>query len=117
MRRDAIRPTWKALLIPARPGALTFAESAVRNALYPWLVSGIVAMGSDYATARGVFNTIRWGLIMVPVQALEATSLTFIGHSWGRWRREVGLRDPKPTATGRQLKKYIGTHTRLYVPS
>jgi len=104
MRRHAIRPTWKALLVLARPGALTFAESAVRNALYLWLVSGIVAMGSDYATAWDVFNTIRWGLIMVPVQALEATSLTFIGHSWGRWRKEVGLREAKPTATWRQLK-------------
>jgi hypothetical protein len=88
---------------------LTFAESTIRNALYLWLVNGIVAMGQDYATAWGVFSSIRWGLIMVPVrqilkptvslppdfmrplltipplqvQALEATTLTFIGHSWG----------------------------------
>ncbi|GME22117.1 hypothetical protein DL96DRAFT_1492038 [Neofusicoccum parvum] len=63
------------MLLPA--GSLTFAESAVRNALYLWLVSGIVAMGTDYATAWGVFTTIRWGLVMVPVQALEATSLAY----------------------------------------
>ncbi|TKA82177.1 hypothetical protein B0A55_02036 [Friedmanniomyces simplex] len=80
---------WLKLL--ARPGAFTFIESAVRNALYLWLVSGIVAMGSDYATAWGCFNTIRWGLVMVPVQALEATSLTFIGHAWGAWRRTAGV--------------------------
>ncbi|KAH7036396.1 hypothetical protein B0J12DRAFT_713363 [Macrophomina phaseolina] len=76
------------LLLP--PGALTFAESAVRNALYLWLVSGIVAMGNEYATAWGVFTTIRWGLVMVPVQALEATALAFVGHAWGAWRGQVG---------------------------
>jgi len=26
---------------------------------------------------------------MVPVQALEATTLTFIGHIWGGWRRSI----------------------------
>lgn len=44
-------------------------------------------MGSDYATAWGIFSTIRWGLVMVPVQALEATTLTFVGHSWGHFRK------------------------------
>ncbi|KAF4545733.1 uncharacterized protein LTHEOB_4992 [Lasiodiplodia theobromae] len=78
------------LLLPA--GSLTFVESALRNALYLWLVSGIVAMGTDYATAWGVFNTIRWGLVMVPVQALEATTLAFVGHAWGSWRAEVERR-------------------------
>ncbi|KAK4957603.1 hypothetical protein LTR10_005570 [Elasticomyces elasticus] len=97
-----IRFHWLALL--ARPGLFTFVESAVRNALYLWLVSGIVAMGSDYATAWGCFNTIRWGLIMVPVQALEATSLTFVGHAWGAWRRNVGAETRRPEATRRQLQ-------------
>ncbi|KAK0609868.1 hypothetical protein DIS24_g12183 [Lasiodiplodia hormozganensis] len=78
------------LLLPA--GSLTFVESALRNALYLWLVSGIVAMGNDYATAWGVFNTIRWGLVMVPVQALEATTLAFVGHAWGSWRADVERR-------------------------
>ena len=48
-------------------------------------------MGNDYATAWGVFNTIRWGLIMVPVQTLEASSLTFVGHNWGLWRARIGV--------------------------
>ncbi|KAI5359625.1 hypothetical protein Slin14017_G105270 [Septoria linicola] len=95
----------KALLTLARPGLWTFTESAVRNALYLWLVSGIVAMGSEYATAWGVFNTIRWGLVMVPVQALEATTLAFVGHAWGKWRRSVGADIHKPTASRRQLRK------------
>ncbi|KAK7518532.1 hypothetical protein IWZ03DRAFT_309338 [Phyllosticta citriasiana] len=92
------RPSAQALLILLRPGILTFVESAIRNALYLWLVHNIVSMGSTYATAWGVFNTIRWGLVMVPVQALEQTSLTFIGHAWGAWRRSIGidvLRPPK----------------------
>lgn len=82
-------PNFRALLVLVRPGISTFVESAVRNALYLWLVAAIVSMGSDYATAWGVFNIIRWGLVMVPVQALEATSLTFVAHAWGRWRTKV----------------------------
>ena len=101
---DPVKLTMSGLKVLARPGSLTFAESAVRNALYLWLVSGIVSMGNDYATAWGVFNTIRWGLIMVPVQALEATSLAFIGHTWGAWRENVGEHLRKPVASVRQLR-------------
>jgi len=86
---DGVRPALACLKTLARPGFLTFLESAIRNALYLWLVNGIVATGADYATAWGVFNTIRWGLVMVPVQALEATSLTFIGHAWGAHRHSL----------------------------
>ncbi|OJJ99329.1 hypothetical protein ASPACDRAFT_29780 [Aspergillus aculeatus ATCC 16872] len=75
-------PKFSAFLTLLKPGLITFVESAVRNALYLWLVAGIVTMSADYATAWGIFTTIRWGLIMVPVQALEATSLAFVGHSW-----------------------------------
>ena len=96
---ESVRPSFQALKILIRPGSVTFLESAVRNALYLWLVSGIVSMGSDYATAWGVFNTIRWGLIMVPVQALEATSLTFVGHAWGAWRARVGTGAGRVRAT------------------
>ncbi|TVY42830.1 hypothetical protein LOCC1_G004461 [Lachnellula occidentalis] len=87
------RPSYLAFKVLARPGALTLTESLIRNALYLWLVHGIVSLGSDYSTAWGVFNTIRWGLVMVPVQALEATSLTFIGHHWGKYQRDL----PNPT--------------------
>ncbi|KAF9636280.1 hypothetical protein BFW01_g7175 [Lasiodiplodia theobromae] len=101
------------LLLPA--GSLTFVESALRNALYLWLVSGIVAMGTDYATAWGVFNTIRWGLVMVPVQALEATTLAFVGHAWGSWRAEVERRGVgggtvqtrKPKASRQDLRRMV----------
>ncbi|KAL8651495.1 MAG: hypothetical protein Q9210_003214 [Variospora velana] len=90
------KPTFSALRILLRPGIITLIESAVRNALYLWLVTGIVALGSDYATAWGVFNTIRWGLVMVPVQALEATALAFVGHAWGRWRKDAGVENRRP---------------------
>jgi hypothetical protein len=63
---------------------MTLIESVLRNALYLWLITTIVSMGSNYAASWGVFNTIRWGLFMVPVQALEATTLTFVGHNWGK---------------------------------
>jgi Na+-driven multidrug efflux pump len=100
-QHEPVQPSLACLKTLARPGFLTFMESAIRNALYLWLVNGIVAMGSDYTIAWGVFSSIRWGLIMVPVchkhtavvyinhtncvqvQALEATTLAFIGHSWG----------------------------------
>lgn len=85
-------PSLRKFLVLFRPGFITFLESAIRNALYLWLVAGIVALSEDYATAWGVFTTIRWGLVMVPVQALEATSLTFIGHSWGGLKHLSGQR-------------------------
>ena len=83
---DKTTPSLPALLTLIKPGAIFFLESAIRNALYLWLVAGIVGLGATYATAWGVFSTIRWGVIMVPVMALEATTLTFIGHSWGAFR-------------------------------
>lgn len=89
--RVSVRPSLFALRLLLKPGFMTFTESAVRNALYLWLITNIVSMGSDYATAWGVFNTIRWGLIMVPVSALEASSLAFGGHAWGQWRAAVGV--------------------------
>jgi Na+-driven multidrug efflux pump len=97
--RERLRPTFRALAVLIRPGFITFIESAIRNALYLWLVTTIVALGSTYATAWGIFNTIRWGLIMVPVSALEATSLQFIGHEWGQWRRDEGVNSRHPKAT------------------
>ena len=104
-RGSGPKPSWsfEALKTLVRPGVYTFVESALRNAFYLWLVSGIVSMGSDYATAWGVFNTIRWGIVMVPVQALEASTLTFVGHAWGRWRAQVGPEVEKPKATRREM--------------
>ncbi|KAH3931394.1 hypothetical protein HBI56_139070 [Parastagonospora nodorum] len=98
-------PSWADLLTLFKPGLIFFSESAIRNALYLWLVHGIVGLGSNYATAWGVFTTIRWGLIMVPVQALEATTLTFVGHSWGKFRAALrgNIQPAKPRITGRQL--------------
>ncbi|KAK0701454.1 hypothetical protein B0T21DRAFT_388253 [Apiosordaria backusii] len=94
--RENITPSVRSLAVLLRPGILTLIESAVRNALYLWLVSNIVSMGSTYATAWGIFNTIRWGLVMVPVLSLEATALAFVGHHWGAWRREIGTATRRP---------------------
>jgi len=102
VRSQIIKP--KVLAILARPAVYTFAESVIRNSIYLWIVSKIIALGQDYATAWGVFNTIRWGLIMVPVQALEASTLTFVGHYWARWRAQVGVNRRKPTATWKDIK-------------
>ena len=88
-------PSFQAFLVLLRPGIATFIKSAVRSTLYLWLFAGVVAMSADYATAWGVFTTIRWGLVMVPIQALEATSLAFVGHYWGEFKayhnRQYGL--------------------------
>lgn len=98
-----IRPSFASLKALAIPGKWTFMESALRNAIYLWLISGIISTGSDYATAWGVFNTIRWGIFMVPVQALEASTLAFIGHAWGEWRGQVGATLKHPKATWKDL--------------
>ena len=102
--QDKLRPSFDALKVLLPPGLIFFTESAVRNALYLWLVSTIVALGAVYATAWGVFNTIRWGLIMVPVQALEATALQFIGHNWGDWRRRMDISTRKPRASLKDIQ-------------
>jgi Na+-driven multidrug efflux pump len=87
-RKLPVRPSVAALKILLRPSVYTFTESAIRNALYLWLVSRIILLGDNYATAWGVFNTIRWGLVMVPVQALNKGPLMV------RVRRcAVGLRN------------------------
>ncbi|PQE22578.1 hypothetical protein CJF31_00001505 [Rutstroemia sp. NJR-2017a BVV2] len=86
-----------------KPGRWTFFESALRNAIYLWLIHGIVSMGLNYATAWGVFNNIRWGIVMVPVNALEASTSAFVGHGWGEWRAQVGPHEKKPKATLRDL--------------
>ncbi|KAM3086135.1 hypothetical protein ACMFMF_000092 [Clarireedia jacksonii] len=86
-----------------KPGRWTFLESALRNAIYLWLIHGIVSMGLNYATAWGVFNNIRWGIVMVPVNALEASTSTFVGHAWGEWRAQAGFHERKPKATRRDL--------------
>ena len=104
----SLKPSILALRTLFKPGFIFFTESAIRNALYLWLVHGIVGLGSDYATAWGVFSTIRWGLIMVPVSALEATTLTFIGHSWGQVR--AGL-----NGLGASLTPRLSTHQLWYV--
>ena len=101
--QTSVKPSFSALRLLLKPGLLFFLESAVRNALYLWLVSTIVAMGSNYATAWGVLNTIRWGLIMVPVSALEASSLTFGGHAWGHWRASVGVGVRRAKASRRDI--------------
>ncbi|KAL8388403.1 hypothetical protein RB595_009267 [Gaeumannomyces hyphopodioides] len=100
---ETTRPSVHHLVVLLPPGLTTLLESAVRNALYLWLITTIVAMGSTYATAWGVFNTIRWGLIMVPVNALEQTSLTFTAHAWGALRRSVGVADLQPRVSLRDL--------------
>ncbi|KAG8408768.1 hypothetical protein J3458_019785 [Metarhizium acridum] len=81
------KPSIQALQVLGPRGVLTFIESTVRNALYLWLITNITSLGTTYATAWSVFNTIRWGLVMVPISALEATTLTFVGHDWGIWKR------------------------------
>ena len=106
-KSDDTKPNLKALAILAHPGFLTFLESAIRNALYLWLVSTVVAMSLDYATAWSIFTTIRWGIIMVPVQTMEASSLTFIGHAWGRWRKGVGTHMRRAKASQRDIRNLI----------
>ncbi|KAF2127835.1 hypothetical protein P153DRAFT_368380 [Dothidotthia symphoricarpi CBS 119687] len=109
MTDQKVKPTFAALLSFFRPGIIFFTESAIRNALYLWLIHGIVGLGSDYATAWGVFSTIRWGLIMVPVMALEATTLTFVGHSWGQFRavQASSTQSDRPKVTARQIWSII----------
>jgi hypothetical protein len=40
---------------------------------------------------------------MVPVQALEATSLVFVAHAWGAWRRVNSTNIDRPKATKKEV--------------
>ncbi|KAK5662877.1 hypothetical protein OQA88_6288 [Cercophora sp. LCS_1] len=78
------------LIQPSKPSSCSSAQASSplpsppsANALHLCLTTTIITLGTTYATAWGIFNTIRWGLVTVPVQPLEATSLTFIAHRWG----------------------------------
>ncbi|KAJ3041628.1 hypothetical protein HDV00_008905 [Rhizophlyctis rosea] len=86
--RNPFIPTLTSLRILTRTAMFTLLETALRNGLYLWQVSSIVALGQDYATAWGVFNTIRWGIVMVPASAFEQTTLAFAGHEWGVWKKK-----------------------------
>ena len=102
-----VAPSLEALFTLAKPGGFTFLESAVRNVIYLWLISGIVSMGLNYATAWGVFNAIRWGLVMVPVMAFEASSSTFVGHRWGAWKAMVGVAGARDPGTAKATRKQL----------
>lgn len=41
---------------------------------------------------------MRWGLIIVPVSALEATSNAFVGHRWGEYLRRQEVRSAANSA-------------------
>lgn len=94
-RSERVRASFASLKVLLRPSVNTFAESAIRNAIYLWIVHRIISLGDDYATAWGVFNTIRWGLVMIAIQALEASTLTFVGHNWGQFRSSQETEYPR----------------------
>lgn len=44
---------------------------------------------------------------MVPVQALEASTLAFVSHNWGQWRARMGSNNPRPRASRKDLLDII----------
>jgi hypothetical protein len=93
--RENLRIGFPEFITLLKPSVYTFTESAIRNAIYLWLVNRIIQMGGTYATAWGVFNTIRWCLVMVPVQALESSTLAFVGHAWGAFSASSDTSHPR----------------------
>lgn len=68
--QSGVAPSIRALKTLVRPGSYFFTESAVRNALYLWLVHNIAQMGTNYAT-------VCWKIfILAPLAALR---LIFVG--------------------------------------
>ncbi|TGO59384.1 hypothetical protein BCON_0045g00470 [Botryotinia convoluta] len=47
---------------------------------------------------HGVFNNIRWGIVMISVNALQVSISTFVGHAWGAWRKGARIETRKPKA-------------------
>lgn len=50
--KTSIWPSWCRLKTMAPSAGYTLGESMLRNVIYLWLISGIVAMGDDYATGE-----------------------------------------------------------------
>jgi len=104
--RSKARPCSASLIILWQHGCWTFAESAIRNVFNAWLMIGFEGgMGLDDKLAWGTFSAIRGrgSILMVPLQALEASTLTYVGHAWGEWR----AKDPeneKPEVKEEELK-------------
>nr|KMM64989.1 hypothetical protein CPAG_01341 [Coccidioides posadasii RMSCC 3488] len=44
---------------------------------------------------------------MVPVQALETTSLTFTSHAWGKWRKTIGVESRRTKCSQEDLLKIV----------
>lgn len=44
----------------------------------------IVSYGQTFATANGVFASLRMGLAWIPAVAIVSSCDTFVGHAWGR---------------------------------
>jgi len=97
---ESPRPSLRSLRVLIPPGIWTFwSPLCAMPSISRCSVALKVSMGSEYATAFGVFNTIRWGLIMVPVLTPEQSTLALVGHTWGTWRAKVGLERRKASAT------------------
>lgn len=94
---EKLKISLSALTTLVRPSLCTFVESAISNSIYLWLVNRIVQLGDLYATAWGIFTTIRWGLVMIPVQTLETSTLAFVGHTWGHFRATQQIEYPQAT--------------------
>lgn len=87
--KSRARPCIASLQLLWQHGIWTLTESAVRNVLYLWLMNGFDAtLGDDGKLAWGTFRAIRerGSILMVPLQTLEASTLTYVGHAWGQWR-------------------------------
>ena len=115
--QNATIPSLRALKMLLRPDIVTFIDYAVSNAFYLWLVHGIISKGFNYATAWSVFNTICWGFVMVPVQALEAASIAVSGHVWGHWRREIGAESRRSNIARKRLMSTSIPHLIYYLSS
>ncbi|KAF2811824.1 uncharacterized protein BDZ99DRAFT_519069 [Mytilinidion resinicola] len=89
---ERVRTNIKALIVLAQPIMYIFTKSAMRNALYLWIVSTIIGLGQDYATAWGVFNTIPIGTYHGASAGIAEFDLDLHWASMGHW----GDRDNGP---------------------
>lgn len=58
--RERVAFDWTSFMVLFKHGKWTLLESAFRNVLYLSVIANIVLLGSEYASAWSVFNTIRY---------------------------------------------------------
>lgn len=97
------RPSFKALKVLALSGLPFVIDSLTRNLFQQAGFYSSIITGARYY-GWGIFETFRRGVEDAVPDALQYTSLAFIGHAWGEWRKRSQADKVQPRARRADLQ-------------